>query len=335
MTAGLLLAIDGGNHKTDVALVRPDGSLAALVRGPGSSPQRLGPAGAVEVLTDLVGAARARAGVDEDLPFADAGAFLSGVDLPAEVSTMEARLGATGWSARWLVVNDTFALLRAGTSVPWGVAAVCGGGINCVGVAPDGRRSAFLALGQISGDWGGGYGLGREVLWWAMRAEDGRGPETALRGKVCESFSTVTVADAVAKIHLREVPGTRVAELTPLLFAAAAAGDEVADRLVDRLAGEIAVMVRVTMGRLDLLDLAAEVVLGGGVLTAGHARLTDDVTTRVAAFAPGAVVRLLDSAPIVGAASVLLDRVGAHPDQLERLRAELMSTTGAGGSDGR
>ena len=54
-------------------------------------------------------------------------------------------------------------------------------GINCTGVLPDGTTVRFAAVGHISGDWGGGGHLWQEAMWWAARAEDGRGPDTALR----------------------------------------------------------------------------------------------------------------------------------------------------------
>ncbi len=53
-----------------------------------------------------------------------------------------------------MVDNDTFALLRSGTDRGWGVAVVCGGGINCVGLTADGREVRFPSLGPITGDWG-------------------------------------------------------------------------------------------------------------------------------------------------------------------------------------
>ena len=37
-----MLAVDGGNSKTDLALVGADGALLALVRGRSSSPHHLG-----------------------------------------------------------------------------------------------------------------------------------------------------------------------------------------------------------------------------------------------------------------------------------------------------
>ena len=74
-----------------------------------------------------------------------------------------------------VVRNDTFAILRAGVEEPRGVAVVCGAGINCVGMRPDGRVARFPALGRVSGDWGGGGGLFEEAMWRGARAEDGRG----------------------------------------------------------------------------------------------------------------------------------------------------------------
>ena len=45
MTSTALLAVDGGNSKTDVALLDVHGSVLAAVRGPGSSPHYLGSRG--------------------------------------------------------------------------------------------------------------------------------------------------------------------------------------------------------------------------------------------------------------------------------------------------
>src|SRR5205085_2520731 len=157
----------------------------------------------------------------------------------------------------------------------WGVAVVCGAGINCVGVAPDGRVTRFLALGTISGDWGGGYGLGVEVLWHAMRAEDGRGPDTALAGYVKSFFEVDSVEEVTLGIHKRKIPDDDLTQLAPALLRAADEGDPVARSLVNRLADEISVLVITAMRRLRLTDLATPVVLGGGVITARNPLLMD------------------------------------------------------------
>src|SRR3954469_16684892 len=86
--------------------------------------------------------------------------LLAGLDLPVEERRLHEAVAGLGWAERLTVGNDTFAVLRAGTERGWGVAGVCGAGINCVGVGPDGRHVRYPALGAISGDWGGGYDVG-------------------------------------------------------------------------------------------------------------------------------------------------------------------------------
>ena len=63
MTGDVVLAVDGGNSKTDLALVRGDGELLALVRGAMSSPQHLGIEGSLNVLERLLDKAVKEAGL--------------------------------------------------------------------------------------------------------------------------------------------------------------------------------------------------------------------------------------------------------------------------------
>ena len=65
MTAGraAVLAIDGGNSKTDVALVAADGALLASARGPGSNAHIIGLDEAMAVIGRLATAAARQAGL--------------------------------------------------------------------------------------------------------------------------------------------------------------------------------------------------------------------------------------------------------------------------------
>jgi N-acetylglucosamine kinase-like BadF-type ATPase len=201
------------------------------------------------------------------------------------------------------------------------VAVTCGAGINCVGLAPDGRSTRYLALGEISGDWGGGHGLGRAALWWAIRAEDGRGQPTALRQAVAGHFGAETVRDVTLRIHKGEIGEDALLALAPVLLATAHRGDPVARNLVSRQADEICLMILTAMRRLSMTGLAAPVVLGGGLLTARDPLLIGDIEARLAASAPRAVVRVIDVPPIAGAALLGLDQAGAGPAAQDRLRA--------------
>jgi N-acetylglucosamine kinase-like BadF-type ATPase len=324
-----VLAIDGGNSKTDVALVAGDGTLLASARGPGINAHDVGVDQTVLILDAVVkqAAAQVRASRTGWVALHTV-ACLANADLPEEEAEHAAAVQAQGWSPTATVVNDTFAILRSGLSdrvtgsePHWGVAVVCGAGINAVGVAPDGRVTRYLALGTISGDWGGGYGLGLEVLWNAIRAEDGRGPATALAGYLTSHFGVERVEEVTIGLHKGKIDDDELIGLAPLLLQAADEGDPVALRLVNRLADEISVMAINAMRRLDLTGQATPVILGGGVITARNPRLLENITRQLAAAAPRAQVRVIDVPPVVGAALLGLDQVDAPPAAEARLRA--------------
>ena len=92
--SGLLLAVDGGNAKTDLALFDRDGNVLALVHGPGSSPHEHG----LEAALDRIEALVIEAGADGPVDYAEL--LLAGVDFPAEVRTLQARATERGWPYR-------------------------------------------------------------------------------------------------------------------------------------------------------------------------------------------------------------------------------------------
>jgi len=354
-----VLAIDGGNSKTDAVLVGTDGTLLASGRGPGvPGVQHLERTLSVLAATadDAAAAAglTARAGAGQPVA-RHISACVANADLPEEELELAGALREQGWSDTVQVANDTFAVLRAGLTGPlagigqesdgagnqvlaahpladgaspartagpgqWGVAVTCGAGINCVGVSPAGRTTGYLALGWLTGDWGGGSSLAQEAIWWAARAEDGRGPQTRLREAVIAQFGVPTVRDVSAGIHLGTIPGDRVLDLAPVVFEAAGLGDRVATDLVHRLGDEICVMAVTVIGRLGLSGAPVPVILGGSVLTARDPLLIERIRAGLAAEVPGAEARIVDVPPVVGAALLGLDQVAAPPGAGARLR---------------
>jgi N-acetylglucosamine kinase-like BadF-type ATPase len=232
-----VVAVDGGGVKTDLALLDSSGRLLSLVRGGRSQAHYLGVEGVVEVLDGLLDQAIARAGLGAlERPFASTAQFLlAGADLPEEVAALRAGLEQLNWSERLVVGNDTEALLRAGTDRGWGIALVCGSGINCLGRRPDGREARFLSFGAVSGDWGGGRDVGLAALAAAVRAADGRGPRSVLESAVPAHFGLSDPLSVARAMHLEEIPTQRVGELAPVVLAvcdedAVAAGADVRDR---------------------------------------------------------------------------------------------------------
>jgi N-acetylglucosamine kinase-like BadF-type ATPase len=330
-TLPLVLAVDGGNSKTDLAIVRADGAVLAHVRGPLSSPHHLGLDGCLDVLQGLFDDAVATAGIarDDGEPVAEVSQLLmAGVDFPEEEDELWHAVAARGWSAHVTVGNDTFAVLRAGTDRRWGVAIVCGAGINCVGVAPDGSQVRFPSLGATTGDWGGGYDVGLEALSAAARSADGRGPVTSLELSVPGFFGYETPLDVARAMHRGDISSRRLIDLSPLVLAEAAT-DEVAAAIVDRLAQEIVALASAALGRLGLQTDEVDVVLGGGLIRARDERLLTGVREGLHEIDPRATVCPTALAPVVGAALLGLDDLGAGAEAQDRVRRELGDVTAA------
>ena len=319
----VVLAVDGGNSKTDLALVRADGEVLGLARGPLSSPHHLGLDGALDVLQRLFDQASREAGLARNDAVATiAQLLMAGVDFPSEEEELRQAVASRCWAERTRVGNDTFAVLRAGTERGWGVAVVCGAGINCVGVSPDGRHARFPALGSITGDWGGGYDVGLAAVSAAARSEDGRGPKTTLEQAVPAYFGLETPSALAEAIHRQRIAMRRVIELPPVVFAEAE-HDRVAAEIVARLASEVATLAHVALQRLELEQEPTELLLGGGLLQSADGRLTAAIEAELREVAPVLRIRTARSAPIVGAALLGLDELGAGQDVQERLRREL------------
>jgi hypothetical protein len=103
----------------------------------------------------------------------------------------------------------------------------------------------------------------------------------------------------------------------------------VALRVVERLSEEVCLFAIVALRRLGLLDAGADIVLGGGVLTGSGAVVLDRIADRLAVAAPGARIKLVTEPPVVGAALLGLDLVGAEPGAEAIVRAALTAAVQA------
>jgi N-acetylglucosamine kinase-like BadF-type ATPase len=314
----MVLAVDGGNSKTDVALVAEDGRLLAAVRGPTSSHQQVGADGGMDRLAALVAAAHAQAGAGGgpgvDVPErADVGVYcLAGADTPADIRMLTRRLASRAFAHLDLLRNDTFAALRVGTDRGWGVVVICGQGVNAAGVAPDGRTARLDALGDISGDWGGATDVGWEGLAAAVRARDGRGRRTTLERSVPAHFGLASPHAVTMALYDGRLDHRRIGELSPVVFAAAMDGDAAARAIVDRLADEIVTMAGAMLRRLRLMRLDPEIVLGGGVFRTPDVEFRSRIEAGVQEVAPRARLVRSDTPPVAGAALLGLDALGGR-----------------------
>jgi len=323
-----ILAVDSGASKIDVALISRAGDLVGAARHAafanfGLDHQNEPP---LDALDEAIRRACLDGGLDpEARPVADVGVLcLAGADLPLDDRRIGRQVTGRGWAKRLMVRNDTFAVLRAGTTRGWGVAVVCGSGLNCAGVGPDGRVVRFPSLGELSGDLahGGGW-LGRAALGAALRGRDGRGRRTLLETLVPEHFRMVRPASVMEALYVGRLDGQRMLEIAPVVFRAARRGDEVSRELIAMVGDEVVATANAAIRRLRITTRTFEVILGGGIFRSGDGRLLTRVRDGINAVAPRAVMRRLAAPPVLGAALIGLDATRAGAAARERLSSKL------------
>ena len=300
----VLVAVDGGNSKTDIALVASNGTVLGTARTAAGSYHAVGMETMIGNIEGGIREASVAGGLDPDDLDPALGVYcLAGADLPVDDRRLQQVLGAAGIAQKTIVLNDAFAGLRAGSTTGWGISLVCGAGMNCAGVGPTGHTVRFPALGALSGDEGGGGDLAVRALGAAVRGQDGRARRTSLETLIPEHFSLRRPIDVVAAVHVGDVPHNALLGLAPVVFAAAQEDDEVARELVNWLADEL--------------------VLMGSIWKTSDSGFHDRVRDGLLAVGPQAVLRPLAAPPVLGAALLGSDRLGLGPRAESRLRAQL------------
>jgi N-acetylglucosamine kinase-like BadF-type ATPase len=139
-------------------------------------------------------------------------------------------------------------------------------------------------------------------------------------------------AEALARAMYRgRISSDRLVELPPAVFGAATSGDPVARDILNRLADEVVAMAAAAITRLRVADTDVDVVLGGGVFRARDPAFLDRIRAGIEAVAPRATTSTLSLPPVVGAALLGLDRIGASSRARARIRESVRHGSFASG----
>ena len=272
-----VLAVDGGNSKTDLALVDTDGALLAAVRGPGSSPHHVGLAAALRRARGALrrGDGGCRAARPSSRSPRSAHSCWPASTSPREEERAAGRaLERARWAARTSVRNDTFAVLRAGTERGWGVAVVCGAGHQlrgCRARTVATRDSPRSVRSPVTGAAATTSGSRRWRPPRAARTGAGRGRRSSAR--VPAHFG---LDDAAASSPRRSTPvGSRrggVLELAPLVLRRGRSATPWPPRSSTGWPPRSSRSPAWRLTRLGAGREPVEVVLGGGLLRAANGR---------------------------------------------------------------
>ncbi len=252
-TAQNILAIDAGQtgirvmHVGDGLDRVPDSSESGRARStirdfPGIRTDR-------ELLPQLVAVVEQFC-AETSLPVHVVAAGVSGLTASeSRADTLVAGLSSAGITAAYLAHDSITGYLGSLGTRPGAVVAA-GTGVVTLGVGPAGIARVD-GWGNIIGDAGSGYWIGRASLEAALRAHDGRGKHTSLISLLTENFSS----PEAAYIELQTNPDrVRFIAAFAKQVAAHAEADAVARDIIRRAGEELALSVATALGRAGLLE---------------------------------------------------------------------------------
>ena len=160
---------------------------------------------------------------------------------------------------RLVIASDTKAAALSGKSHADLTIAV-GTGITALVNMPN-HNFELTGHGYLIGDEASGYWIGRSGLNAALRADEGRGPDTSLL-KAAIDFYKVPARELADHIHQLSTPVAQVAAFAPSVVKAAQAGDAEALFIISQAANEIAVLIEVAIERANIKTVA---LVGGAI----------------------------------------------------------------------
>lgn len=297
----MLLGVDGGGTKTDVVLADLRGLVVESVRIGCTNHESVGMDAAVAELRR--GVDRVLASVEVDPGDLDAAVFgLAGVDWPSDEAAWSQVIDGFGLGGSRLLVNDSRLALRAGATSGWGIVSIAGTGSVTAGVTEDGRWFRTMSVGW--GEPSGAASLVIDALHAIAAAHHHVGQPTALTDRFLEALRV----DGVPALFEGKSRGRLVVDnrYAPLVAEAAAAGDDVAVRVIERSGAAHASMVVGVADRLGIGAEPFELVTAGGVHAAGG-RFEDAFRAHVRKRLPSAMMVPMHRPPVEGAVLLGLD----------------------------
>jgi len=262
LTDAIYAGIDGGGTKTTLALADAAGRELARRVGPAGLVDPRDPGATAQMLAELVRGALGEAGLETRPAALVAG--LAGVGNEQERRQVESALEAAGVAGRVAIVTDGAIALDGALGGGPGILMIAGTGSVAYARGEDGRVERCGGWGMVVGDEGSAWSIGRGGLAAALRAADGRGPATRLLPRFLELLELEDERGIPPWAGRAEKAD--VAALAVHVVEAAAEGDAVARRLLEREARELANHAVALARRLEPWSGAVPVAFHGGVL---------------------------------------------------------------------
>jgi len=312
--APLLLGIDGGGTKTECRLARCAGGSAETEaekigtgRAGPSNPRAVGMDAACAALDEAIDSAFHEAGLERT----SVGACVIGL---AGAGRVEVRQAVAEWAVRRQlaeiidIVPDFELPLGAlsrtapesGRPGEIGVALISGTGSVAFGRGPSGETARAGGWGNLLGDAGSAYAIGRDAIEAACRAEDGCSCTTSLTQSLPRHFGVASIRDVADRIYASPDPRSAIAGAARIVFAESERGDEPSRKAIESARDALAGLVRALARKLALDGGPFPLALAGSVLL-NNRPFADEVVAALADRMKGAPQAEFVPDPVAGA----------------------------------
>lgn len=303
--SSFVIGIDGGGTSTRAALLDLDGMLLAVGQSGTSNIDDVGVQVAEQNIDRAVATAEAQAGVPRQ-PSAAIFLGMAGVTSEADrdhIRQIARNLNLAPDTAIG-VDHDCRAALAGGLSGRPGIVQIIGTGSSCYGRTTAGRSWMSGGRGHLVSDEGSGCWMGLQAIRAAVRAHDGRAPDTPLLAGVLAALNINEIDDVLNRLYVVGISRAELAALAPMVVREAMAGDAAALGIVQKGADDVAELVEAVARKLEME--APQVCIVGGLLNTGPI-IFDSYRAAMLRRVPTADVKTAEQPPVMGAALLALE----------------------------
>jgi len=303
-----VLGVDGGGTATRAVIVSMDGEAVSGARSGPSNPITVGADRALASIRGAVDEAAEAAGVCR---FQASRLGVAGTDRSRLREELLAGLPPSYGDTA--IVSDAASALAGATGLRPGVVVIAGTGSIAYGVNQAGEPARAGGWGWKLGDEGSGYTLGVSAIVAALKAHDGRGPGTALTGKILGHLGLGSLEEIIDWVYTPGREPKDIAYLVPLVREAEAEGDEAARLVMAGAGAELGLLVGAVVRRLGLRG-EFPVSLNGGVFKQPSVYIMafEDAVRREA---PDCALIRPRMPPVLGSALLALRAAGVSVDE--------------------
>jgi len=196
------------------------------------------------------------------MPLQKAWLGIAGIGRPADYDALRLHLQPLAISIH--VTNDAELVLSALADAA-GVALITGTGSIAWGRDTHGTVARAGGWGHILGDEGSGYDIAHQGLQAAVRAADGRGPQTLVLDLLMQHWNIDKPEYIISRVYTKHDKAV-IARLASCVFTAARQRDTVSLHIIHQAANELALLVSTVSKKLKFPYEQIPLALAGGLM---------------------------------------------------------------------